>query len=112
MGGFAAVGLELEGGVGDVEAVPEDVLDGLKDDGAVGDGHLPGIERFHGDVAGEGDGAGAEIPDMEVMDVGDTGDGLHDAADIFEGEVPRGAFEEDVEVSRTMPRSSRGSCRR
>ena len=49
MGGFAALDLELDGGVGDVELVPEGVLDAVEDVAAIAHGHLADE-----DVAGEG----------------------------------------------------------
>ena len=48
VGGFAAADLELDGGVGDVEAVAESAIDGVEDAGALGEGHLRDA-----DVAGE-----------------------------------------------------------
>ena len=48
VGGFAAANLELDGGVGDVEAVAQGTVDGVEDGGALGYGHLG-----DGDVAGE-----------------------------------------------------------
>ncbi len=48
VGGLAARGLELDGGVVDVEAVAEGGVDAFEDRAAVGDGHLG-----DGDVAGE-----------------------------------------------------------
>ena len=49
VGGFAAGDFELDGGVGDVEAVVEGAFDGGEDFAALGHGHLG-----DGDVAGEG----------------------------------------------------------
>ena len=49
MEGFAAGGFELDGGVGDLEAVAEGAVDAVKDVAALGHGHLG-----DGDVAGEG----------------------------------------------------------
>jgi len=74
--GLAAGGFELDGGVGDLEAVAEGAVDAAEDGAALGHGHLG-----DGDVAGEGVGVRAEAPDVEVMDVEDTGDGLHGVAD-------------------------------
>ena len=92
VGGFAAADLELDGGVGDVEAVPEGAVDGVQDAGALGEGHLRDE-----DVAGEGVGGGAERPDVEVVDVEDAGDGFDGGADLAERDGAGGAFEEDVE---------------
>ena len=92
VGGFAAGGFELDGGVGDVELVAEGLVEAFEDAATVGHGHVS-----DGDVAGEGVGAGAQGPDVEVVDVDDAGDGLHRLADGGELEVARGAFEEDVE---------------
>ena len=64
----------------------------VEDAAAVGHGHLG-----DGDVAGERVGAGAERPDVQVVDVEDAVDGLHGVADVGELEIARGAFEEDVE---------------
>jgi hypothetical protein len=77
VGGFASADLELDGGVGDVEAVAEGAVDGVEDAGAVGDGHLRDE-----DVAGEGVGGGAEGPDMEVVDVENAGDSGERGADV------------------------------
>jgi len=52
VGGFAAGDFELDGGVGDVEAVAQRVVDAGEDVAALGHGHLG-----DGDVAGEGVGA-------------------------------------------------------
>lgn len=92
VGGFAAGGFELDGGVGDVELVAEGLIEAFEDATAVGHGHVA-----DGDVAGEGVRAGAEGPDVEVVDVDDAGDGLHGFADGGELEVVGSAFEEDVE---------------
>ena len=54
VGGLAACGFELDGGVGDVEAVAEGGVHAFEDAGTVGYGHV-----VDGDVAGEGVGAGA-----------------------------------------------------
>jgi hypothetical protein len=40
MSGFAASDLELDSGVGDVEAVAEGAVDGVEYAGAFGEGHL------------------------------------------------------------------------
>ena len=57
VGGLAAADLELDGGVGDVEAVAQGTVNGVEDRGALGDGHLG-----DGDVAGERVGGRAERP--------------------------------------------------
>ncbi len=76
VGGLAAGGLELDGGVGDLEAIAEGAVDAVEDGAALGHGHLG-----DGDVAGQGVRAGAEAPDVEVVDVEDAGDRLHGLAD-------------------------------
>jgi len=48
VGGLAAGGFELDGGVGDFEAVAEGAVDAVEDRAALGHGHLG-----DGDVAGE-----------------------------------------------------------
>ena len=48
VGGFAAADLELDGGVGDMEAVVQGALDAVQYGAALGHGHLG-----DGDVAGE-----------------------------------------------------------
>ena len=75
VGGFAAGGFELDGSVGDLEAVAEGAVDAVEDSAALGHGHLG-----DDDVAGESVGVRAEAPDVEVMDVEDSGDGLHGVA--------------------------------
>ena len=49
VGGLAAGGFELDGGVGDLEAVAEGAVDAVEDPAALGHGHLG-----DGDVAGKG----------------------------------------------------------
>lgn len=77
VGGLAAGGLELDGGVGDVELVAEGAIDGFEDVAAVGHRHVG-----DGDVAGKGVGVGAERPDVEVVDVEDAFDRLHGLSDL------------------------------
>ena len=48
VGGLAAADFELDGGVGDVEAVAQGAVDGVEDGGAFGERHLR-----DGNVAGE-----------------------------------------------------------
>ena len=98
VGGLAAADLELDGGVGDVEAVAQGAVDGVENAGALGDGHLG-----DGDVAGEGVGGGAERPDVEVVDVEDAGDAADGGADAGRGETARGVpSSRMLRVSRTM----------
>ena len=52
VGGLAAGGFELDGGVGDLEAVAERAVDAVEDGAALRHRHLG-----DGDVAGEGVGA-------------------------------------------------------
>ena len=73
--GLAAGDFELDGGVGDLEAVAQGAVDAVEDGAALGHGHLG-----DGDVAGEGVRVGAETPDMQVMDVLNTVDGLQGKA--------------------------------
>ena len=47
--GLAVGGFELDGGVGDLEAVAQGAVDAVEDGAALGHGHLG-----DGDVAGEG----------------------------------------------------------
>ncbi len=61
---------------GDVEAVAQGAVDVFEDIAALGHGHLG-----DGDVAGEGVGAGAERPDVQIVDIEDAFDGLHGLAD-------------------------------
>ena len=98
VGGFAAADLELDGGVGDVEAVAQGAVDGVQDAGALRERHLR-----DGDVAGERVGGGAERPDVEVVDVEDAGDGGERGADVGELETARGVpSSRMLRVSRTM----------
>ena len=92
VGGLAADDLELDGGVGDVEAVAQGGVDGVEDGGGAGDGHLA-----DGDVAGEGVRGRAERPDVQVVYVEDAGDGVDGGADVGQREGAGRAFEQDVE---------------
>ena len=89
---LAAGVLELDGGVANVEAVLEDVVEIDEDAGALRGGNIG-----DGDVAGEGAGLGAEAPDVEVVDVDDAIDGFHAGANGRERDAARGAFKQDVE---------------
>ena len=92
MGGLAAADLELDGGVGDVEAVAQGTVNGVEDRGALGDGHLG-----DGDVAGERVGGRAERPAVQVVDVEDAGDGCERGANIGQRDGAGRAFEQDIE---------------
>jgi hypothetical protein len=92
VGGFAAADLELDGGVGDVEAVAQGAVDAFEDLGALGDGHLG-----DGDMAGQGVGGGAERPAVEVVDIEHAGNLAEGGADVGQRDGGGGAFEQDVE---------------
>ena len=77
VGGFAAADLELDSGVGDVEAVAQGTVDGVQNGGAFREGHLRDE-----DVAGERVGRGAEGPDVEIVDVEDAGNAADGGADV------------------------------
>src|SRR5580658_1236359 len=90
---FAAADvLELDGGVGDLEVLLENMVELFQDAGAfrgwnVGDAHM----------AGEGAGLRAEAPDVKVVDVNDPLNGFHAGADLGQGAAARGAFEKNIE---------------
>ena len=77
MGGFAACGLELNGGVGDVKAFAERAVDAFENAAALGRRHLR-----YGDMAGEGVRLRAETPDVQVVNVEDAFDCGHGFADF------------------------------
>jgi hypothetical protein len=60
---------ELDGGVEDVEAFAEDVVDAAEDGVALRRRHV-----VNQDVATEGTGFGTEAPDVEIVDVDDAFD--------------------------------------
>ncbi len=91
--GLGAVGgFELDGGVVDLEAMLQGVVDFLEDRAGLGEGAVA-----DGDVAGESVGVGGEAPDVEVVDTEDAGDLLDGGADLGDLEALGGALEEDVE---------------
>ena len=69
MVGIASIDFDLDGGVGDLKIVVEFGDDGSQDLLAVADGLF-----FDDDVATAGDGAGADGPDVQVVDVANAGD--------------------------------------
>src|SRR5436190_127015 len=83
----AAYVFELDGGVGDVEAVFEDLVEAAKD-AVAGRGR----DIFDQDMAAQRVSARAEAPDMEVVDVEHAVDGAHGGGDIAEVNAARQAF--------------------
>src|SRR5260370_39245871 len=92
VGSLAAADFELDGGVGDAEAVAQRAVDDVEDAGTLGEGHLRDK-----DVAGEGVRGGAEGPDVEVVDVEDAGDLAECGANVRKLKGAGCAFEENVE---------------
>src|SRR5215469_13382443 len=84
--------LELDGGVADVEVGFEDAIQVCEDAEAFG-----GRDVGNGDVAGQGAGLRTERPAVEVVNVENSGDGLHVVADVIEVDAAGGAFKEDLE---------------
>ena len=84
--------LELDGGVADLVALAEQLVELDENAGAcgwwnIGDGH----------VAGERARLRTEAPDVKIVHVEDALDGFHAGADLRERTTARRAFEQDVE---------------
>lgn len=92
VGGLAADGLTLNGGVVDVKAICQGAFDTVKDAAALGQEHL-----VDSDVAGERVRVGAQAPDMKIVHVEHTRDGLHGEPHLGEIDGMGGAFEKDIE---------------
>src|SRR4051794_9851655 len=91
--GAAAFYLNLDRGVIDLEFLVEFCHDGAEDLLAGGDGLF--VDE---DMAAGGDDAGADGPDVEVVDVEDAVDGGDGFFNFGHVDVGGGGFEEDVEA--------------
>ena len=83
---------ELDGGVVDLEVVAQDVIEPVQDGVALGRRHV--VDQ---DVAAKGAGIGADVPDMEVVDVQDAGNEAHGRGDFAEIEPAGEAFKQNIE---------------
>src|ERR1700733_11872950 len=92
MGGLAVCDLKLDGGVSDLEAVPQGAFDIRQNIAALGHRHFS-----DGDVACEGVRLRTEAPDMEIVHVENAVDRRHGLTDLSEFEVARRAFEQNIQ---------------
>src|ERR1035438_9882505 len=93
VGDFADRVLELDGGVMNVEARPKLVANLAQQGLAFGGAHVGDA-----DVAGERMSIAADAPDVQIVDVVDSGDGANGGFDALQFHAARRAFEQDVEA--------------
>src|SRR6185369_12780528 len=84
--------LELDGGVRDMKTIGEHGVESLENGIADGEGNV-----LDEDMATECVSAGAEAPDVQVVDVQNPFDGAHPGDHLGEADAPRQAFQQDIQ---------------